>query len=110
MLKDIDEKKFAQAILEFYQFQTERSSLAYAKEFCESIDERFEPLVRAWMEKEKLPVIKEGNYTIGKIMSIQNTTDFLFALKLLNQYKNDPVKGEEEIWKPHRALHPNVRK
>ena len=110
MLKNINQEKFAEMILKSYRHQTETSAHAYAKEFCETIDEKFEPLAEAWIRVEKLPVIKEGNYTVGKIMSIQNTTDFLFALKLLNEYRADPVNGEAEIWRPRRALHPGARK
>lgn len=110
MLRNIDEKKFAEAIVTKYRFQTEKSSISYAKEFCKEIDEKFEPLVKAWIDDEKLPIIKEGKYTIGKIMSIQNTTDFLFALKLLNEYRLDPIKGEDKIWKPRRELHFDTRK
>ncbi len=110
MLRNINKQKFAEVILKSYRSQTEKSACAYAEEFCRTIDEKFEPLVAAWIAGEKLPVINEGKYTIGRIMSIQNTTDFLFALKLLNEYKADSVKGEAQIWRPRRALHPGARR
>lgn len=110
MLVNIDIRKFAEAIRKNYRHQTEASSFAYANEFCNDIDQHFEPLVQAWIEGEKLPVIREGPYTVGKIMQIQNTTDFLFALKLLNTYRENPGQGEEEIWKPRGAYHPVTRK
>lgn len=110
MLRNIDEKTFAEAILRSYKHQTIASSRAYAKEFCRDIDEMFEPLVQAWISGEKLPTIKIGKYSVGIIMQIGESRDFLRALKLLNLYKNDPGAGEEAIWKPDRVLHKSARR
>ncbi len=109
MLKNIDEKTFAEAILNSYRHQTAASSRAYAKEFCRDTDEMFEPLVQAWIDGKKLPSVKVGKYSVGIIMQIGGSTDFLRALKLLNLYKSDPQAGEAAIWKPDRALHESAR-
>jgi len=110
MLKNIDEKLFAETILASYKHQTVTSSRSYAAEFCRETDEMFEPLVQAWINGEKLPVIKVGKYSVGIIMQICGSTDFLRALKLLDLYKKNPEAGEEAIWKPDRVLHENARR
>ncbi len=106
MLKHIDKNALAEAIRRHCSYETEASSRMCAEEVCRTVDEKFEPLVEAWIRGEEFPVIHAGKYTVGKIMTIRQDKNFLRALLLLNLYHVSPAEGEREIWRPDGAMSP----
>jgi hypothetical protein len=104
MLKTIDKQQFADAIRQSYKTMTEVSSLNLAIKLMESLDESLEEAVKAWIEGKEIPDIATDKYSVNKILTIRNNSDYLEAFRLLSEYINDPQTGEKLIWKPVRDM------
>jgi len=103
MLKNVDKDKLIAAISSYYKFQTEVSAIRLAEEYINTIDPIFEEAVQCWLEGLPILNVIIGEYSVNKVLSIRNSTDYLNVLKLLSVYKDDPVLGEKLIWKSIRG-------
>ena len=102
MLNHIDIEKFALAIKQSYKTMNDISSANLASKLIETLDECLEEAVIAWIDGKEIPNIEVDKYSIDKILSIRNNSDYLEAFSLLSDYKQDAVFGEKQIWKPIR--------
>lgn len=102
MLQNIDQQKFAIAIKQSYKTMTEVSSVNLALQLIDLLDATLEEAVIAWIEGSEVPDIAFEKYSVNKILSIRNNSDYLEAFRLLSDYIKDPAAGEKRIWKPVR--------
>ena len=105
MLHNINHQEFANAIRQSYKTMTDASSFNLAAQLMESFDASLEEAVKAWIEGKEIPDTAFEKYSINKILSIRNNSDYLEAFELLSDYIRDPVIGEKRIWKPARNRH-----
>jgi len=104
LITTIDKKTLVTAILASYRFQTEASANNYADEILATMDPDFCEALQCWLDGKPVPNITVGKYSLGKILSIRHSTDYLHAFLLLTEYKKDAARGEKMIWKPIRGL------
>jgi hypothetical protein len=104
MIENIEIRQLTDAIKQTYKTSTEASAQNIAKLVIEQTDDILEPALSAWINGTPIPDIVVGNYSINKILKIRNNSDYLEAIRLLSEYKNDPVSGEKHIWKPMRGI------
>jgi len=104
MLQTINKENFACAIKQSYKGMTEEIANSMASELVELLDPTLEEAVSAWIEGVEVPDVAFEKYSISKILTIKNSTNYLEAFKLLSSYINDPEAGEQEIWTPANNL------
>lgn len=103
MLHNIDQQSFTTAIKQSYEMMTDVSSSNLAAQLIESLDTALEEAVKAWIEGAEIPNVVANKYSINKILSIRNNSDYLEAFRLLSGYIKDPAAGEKCIWTPARG-------
>ena len=103
MLQNINHQNFAESIKQTYKTMTDVSSSNLAAQLIDSLDVSLEEAVRAWIEGKEIPNVTFEKYSINKILSIRNNSDYLEAFRLLSDYTQNPTVGEKKIWKPIRG-------
>jgi len=102
MLNNISRQYFSSAIEQSYRTMTDESSNNLAAQLIESLDISLEAAVNAWIDGVDIPNVSYEKYSINKILSIRNSSDYLEAFRLLSDYIKDPQAGEKRIWSPAR--------
>ena len=86
MLQGIDINSFAAAIKQSYKMMTDTSSINLAAQLVQVLDEDLKEAVEAWIAGKEIPDVSIGKYSINKILTIRNNSDYLQAFKLLSEY------------------------
>lgn len=103
MLHNINAGAFAEAINQTYKTMNEVSSANLAAQLIAELDEGVEEAVAAWIKGTDIPDIVHGEYSVSKILTCRNSSDYLQAIRLLSLYMTDPEKGKKQIRKPIRG-------
>ena len=104
MVNNIDLNTFTKAIHETYKTMNMTASENFAKKIIAETDARLEPALIAWINGTNIPDVSYGDYSIHKILTCRNSSDYLMAIQLLSLYMNSPEEGIKKIRKPIRGM------
>ena len=99
---NIDPKSFAEALRRELPGLSADAAMFRASVLIRETDSRLELNVQQWIDQAPITDCWVGKYCVNAIMAIQNSTDFIDALEIMNLYLQDPTAGELRIWRGRR--------
>lgn len=104
----VDQKQFAQAMMQSYPGMDEQAAQRYAELYQERLHPTVQRCVESWITGRRIENVSyapegEEGFSIRDIMSWRCTNDYLEAMLLLSDYINDPKRGRARILAPIRT-------
>lgn len=99
MIRPNCENKIKEAFLKEYRGLPEASLEVIIKKFFDEVDDRLADYVNDYIETGDEREYVYGEYSLMLIESLQKV-GYLEAVRMLNTYMVDPVKGQAQILRP----------